>query len=46
MEEENITKAATFINFLHLSYKNTIIFFVTVLFNIFMRPFDGTNINR
>ena len=38
MEVGNITKAATFKSFLHLSYKNTqLLFFVTVLFNIFMR---------
>ena len=38
MEVENITKAATFKGFLHLSYKNTqLLFFVTALFNIFMR---------
>ena len=45
MEAGNITKAATFESFLHLSYKSqrdirgwkhTITFFVTVLFNIFM----------
>ena len=31
-------KAATFKSFLHLSYKNTqLLFFVTVLFNVFMR---------
>ena len=44
MEAGNITKAATFESFLHLSYKsqrdirgeNTITFFVTVFFNIFM----------
>ena len=35
MEDGNITTAATLKNFLHLSYKNTITFFVTVLFNIF-----------
>ena len=33
-----MTKAATFPSFPHLSYKNTqLLFFVTVLFNIFMR---------
>ena len=38
MEVGNVTKAATFKNFLHLSYKNTqLLFFVTVLFNIFIR---------
>ena len=38
MEVGNITKAATFKSFHHLSYKNTqLLFFVTVLFNIFMR---------
>ena len=38
MEVGNITKAATFKKFLHLSYKNTqLLFCVTVLFNIFMR---------
>ena len=38
MEVGNITKAATFKSFLHLSYKNKqLVFFVTVLFNIFMR---------
>ena len=38
MEVGNITKAATFKSFLHLSYKNTKLFyFVTVLFSIFMR---------
>ena len=38
MEVVNITKAATFKSFLHLSYKNTeLLYFVTVLFNIFMR---------
>ena len=38
MEVVNITKAATFKIFLHLIYKNTqLLFFVTVLFNIFMR---------
>ena len=35
MEDGNITTAATLKNFLHLSYKNAITFFVTVLFNIF-----------
>ena len=35
MEVGNITKAATF-NFFHQSYKSTI-FFVTVLFNIFIK---------
>ena len=37
MEVGNITKAATFKSFLHLSYKNTVTFFMAVLFNIFMR---------
>ena len=37
MEVGNITKPATFKSFLHLSYKDTLTFFVTVLFNIFMR---------
>ena len=38
MEVGNITKTATFKSFLHVSYKNTqLLFFVTVLFNIFMR---------
>ena len=38
MEVGNITKAAAFKSFLHLSYKNTqILFFVTVLFNFFVR---------
>ena len=37
MEAEYTTKAATFEISLHLNSKNTIIFFVTVLFNIFMR---------
>ena len=37
MEAEYTTKAATFESSLHLNSKNTIIFFVTVLFNIFMR---------
>ena len=37
MELRNITKAATFRIFLHLSYKIPITFFVTVLFNIFTR---------
>ena len=37
MEVQNIVKTANFKIFLHLSYKNTITFFVTVLFNIFMR---------
>ena len=39
MEVGNIGKCTTFKSFLHLSYKNThtITFFVTVLFNIFMR---------
>ena len=37
-EVGNITKAATFKSFPHLSYKNTqLLFFETVLFNIFMR---------
>ena len=37
MEVGNITKAATFKSFLHLNYRNTHYFFVTVQFNIFMR---------
>ena len=38
MEVGNIKEAATFKSFLHLSYKNTIIFLcVSVLYNIFMR---------
>ena len=37
MEIGNVTKAATFKSFLHQSYKNTITFFVTMLFNIFIR---------
>ena len=38
MEVENIKKAATFKSFLHLTNKNTqLLFFVTVLFNIFIR---------
>ena len=37
IELGNIAKAATFKSFLHLSYENTHYFFVTVLFNIFMR---------
>ena len=38
MKVENITEAATFKSFLHLNYKkHTITFFVTGLFNIFMR---------
>ena len=38
MEVGNITKVATLKIFFHLSYKNTQLpFFVTVLFNIFMR---------
>ena len=38
MEVGNITKAATFKIFIHLSYKkHTVTFFVTVFFNIFMR---------
>ena len=36
MEVRKITKTATFKNFLHLIYKNTITFFVTVFFNIFL----------
>ena len=42
MQVGNITKAATFKSFLRLSYKNTINFFVTVLFNIF----HEANINQ
>ena len=38
MEVGNITKVAAFKSFFHLSYTNTqILFFVTVLFNFFMR---------
>ena len=37
MEVGNITKAATFKSFLHLSYQHTITFLVTVLFNLFRR---------
>ena len=38
MEVGNIAKAATFKSFLPLSYKSTqLLFFVTVLFDIFMR---------
>ena len=37
MEVGNITKAATFKSFLLLSSKNTITFFMPVVFNIFMR---------
>ena len=37
MEVGIITKAATFKSFLHLSYKNTVTFFMAVFFNIFMR---------
>ena len=38
MDVGNITKAATFKSFYDLNYKNTqLLFFVTVLFNIFMR---------
>ena len=33
----NITKAAIFKSFLHLIYKNMQLFFVTIIFNIFMR---------
>ena len=36
MKVGNITEAATFKSFPHLTYKNAP-FFVTVLFNIFMR---------
>ena len=43
MEVGNVTKAATFKGFLHLSYKNPqLLFFVTVLLNISHK----TNINR
>ena len=43
MEVGNVTKAATFKGFLHLSYKNLqLLFFVTVLLNISQK----TNINR
>ena len=38
MEVGNLTKAATFKSFFHLSYKNTqLLFSVAVLFNVFMR---------
>ena len=38
MEVGNVTKVATLKSFFDLSYKNTqLLFFVTVLFNIFMR---------
>ena len=38
MEVGNITKAATFKSFLHLSYKNTKLMFLwQCLFNIFIR---------
>ena len=37
LEVGNITKAANFKSFLHQSYKNTKLFFMTVLLNIFMR---------
>ena len=37
MEVGNITKAATFISFLHLSYINTQLLFCDSFFNIFMR---------
>ena len=38
MEIGNVTKTATFKSFLYQSYKNTqFLFFVTLLFNIFMR---------
>ena len=52
MKVGNITKAATFKSFLHLSYKNTqLLFFVIVVFNIFMRQtltddFWGLHKNR
>ena len=36
MEVGNITKAATFKSFLHLSYKNTQLLFVTALSNRFL----------
>ena len=42
MEIGNVTKAATFKNFLHQSYKNTNTFSVTMLFNCF----HEANINR
>ena len=43
MEVGNITKAAPFKSFLHLSYKNTkLLYFVTVIFNYF----HETNIKR
>ena len=38
MKVENIAKAAAFKSFLDLSYKNTqLLFFMTVLFNIFIK---------
>ena len=37
MEVGNITKAATFISFLHLTYINTQLLFCDSFFNIFMR---------
>ena len=37
MEVGNITKAATFISFLHVSYINTQLLFCDSFFNIFMR---------
>ena len=37
MEVENITKAAAFKGFFHLSYKSAESFFLTALFNIFIR---------
>ena len=39
MEIENVTKAPTFKNFLHQSYKNRqLLFFVKVCFNYFRDP--------
>ena len=44
MEVGNITKAATFKSFLHLSYKNIQLRFKwTVLFNIFIRETFADN---
>ena len=38
MKIGNITKTATFKSFFHLNYKNPqLLFFLTVLFNVFMR---------
>ena len=44
MEVGNVTKAATFKGFLNLGYKSTqLLFFGTVLFNIFMRQTLNNN---